>query len=221
VTQAIVTANDEPAPLSPWLKFALAYSLIGLLLAGLASIAHWLLPYLANHPAEGASEAIARRIHRIQAMARGFGWLEYPLIVFGTVVEASLVLSRADSVPTHGTFLALYLALWCLQLLFWHKRPLLGKITTPRQQPVPYAILRLFHAGTNQLYATLAAEPDGRFGFHVHTGSYDLKAEKDGYAATQAVETVEAQDLPRVSLVLTPATTEPSMAATPVQIPIK
>ena len=198
--------------LSPWLQFAVSYAMIGVVLAALVSIGHWLLPYLANIPSLGADEHIARRVHRIQALARGFGWVEYPLIAFGSIVQISLVRAHLQPTSWFTTGLALYAALWCLQILLWHKRPVIGRVSTPRQQPVGLAVVRLFHSKTNQIYATLATQKDGRFHFMVHPGSYDLQVEKDGYRETHGVETVGPKESIRANFVLTPATPESRMS---------
>lgn len=185
--------------------------MIGALLAGAISVVHWLLPYLANRPAEGVSEALALRVHRIQAFTTGFGWLEYPLIAFGSVVEWTLVSAQLDGLAKHQTLLGLYAALWCLQILLWLKRPLTGRVVTPRQASVPLALVRAVPTGSNHVYATVTTNHHGWFRIPAHPGSYDLRIGKEGYSATSGTETVDRTHGARAMFSLTPGRPEPTL----------
>lgn len=201
----------NPPLLNPWLQFCQSYALVGLLLATLVSLLHWAIPYLANRPADGASAALARRVHRVQAFAAGFGWLEYPLVAFGTIVQGSLVLTKLQPETLISTGLALYAALWCLQVLMWIKRPIRGRVVTPRQAPVPLAVVRAVPVNTNRVYATVTTNHAGWFTIPAHPGSYVLRVDKDGFGSTSATETVDQRHGARVMLSLTPPTPEPTL----------
>lgn len=204
----VLTAVGSPS--TSLLELALAYALAGALAAATVSVGHWLLPYLANRPSEGADEWLARRVHRIQATARGLGYLEYPLLTVGTVAELALALTRTGELVTHLTLLMLYLALWLFQILLLMKRSVVGRVVTPRQQPVEWAVVRVIDPETHRVKATDTTDGSGRFTFTVHAGQYEIRAERRGYDRAVTTETVKADHESRLMLVLTAAETSAS-----------
>jgi hypothetical protein len=184
------------------------------LLATLASFAHWLLPLRARPRETGSDPLLIERIHHLHALARGFGWVEYPLILTGVVSETSLLLAQAANRPFHLTLLALYAALALFQLLQWHKRSIVGRVLTPRQQPVSRAIVRVVDQADGRLVAATTTTRDGSFQFRLPIGRYAVRAEALAATPTLAVADLTVNNQARVSLVLTPFVAEPTMTST-------
>lgn len=211
---ATISRSVEPLePMTGWPVVAAAASFVLALLATFASLAHWLLPLRTRTPATGDNPLIAGRIHQLHAVARGFGWVEYPLLILGVASETSLLLFQVVNRPFHLTLFSLYAALLLFQLLQWNKRAIWGRVVSPRQQPIARAIVRCSNQADGRLIAATTTARDGSFQLRVPAGRYDVRAEAVPFTPTLAVADLETINRARISLVLTPHLAEPTMTS--------
>lgn len=188
-----------------WLEFALAYSMVGAMLAVLVSLLRWFLPHLATQPSTGHDVAVSARVTRLNALARGFEYVEYPLIALGTTVELLLLWNNAQNALLHTVLLGLYGALWAMLVLNWQKHTVSGRVVTPRQAPVANAVVRAVHSSNSRLRSTTTTDATGRFSMKVYPGSHQVTAGKIDHQSTETALTTLADRPPRISLVVTPA----------------
>ena len=153
-----------------------------------------------------------RRVSRYQAFARGFSYLEYILLIVGTLVEAVILMSNAADQSTHILYLGVYGLLWLLVILNWQKRPVIGRVVTPRQQPVKGALVRATHENEH-FHEAAVTDKTGKFNLRVYPGDYQLSAEKADHEPAQTAIATNSKNATRIAMVAKPNKDEERMSS--------
>ena len=194
------------------IDFALAYSLIGLFVAVGTSIARWYFPIVASSASADEHEPAERRVRRYQSIAHGFSYLEYVLGVIGTLVEVVILLANAADQSLHVIYLGVYGLLWLMLILHWQKRSIIGRVVTPRQQPVHGAVIQATHDNVHYHEATVT-DKYGRFHLKVYPGDYQLTATKRNHEPADTAIATHSNNATRIAMVAKPNKDEERMTS--------
>ena len=197
---------------SVFVQFALTYSLIGLIVAIVTTLARWYFPIVASSASGSEYIAAARRVHRYQSIARGFSYLEYVLLVVGSLAELLILATNAADQYSHAINLAIYALLWLMVILNSQKRSIIGRVVTPRQQPVKGVVVRAEHNNAH-FHEAAVTDANGKFHLRVYPGDYQLSAEKTDHEPAQTAIKTNSKTANRVSMVVKPKSDQERMTS--------